>query len=72
MKDKDPFELEYWKVPWKEPLDLIAISFATDTEMIQIAQLVRQGKTDEAIKLATAGFRYRPDLGDHDLGPQTL
>lgn len=75
MKEKDPFEVRCWEFPWKEPLGIITISYATDAEMTQVTQLARQGKTDEAMQLAigtTTGFQYRPDLGDHDRGPQRL
>lgn len=75
MKEKDPFELHCWELPFREPFGVLTISYATDAEITQMAQLARQGKTDEAMKLAagtTAGFRYRPEAGDHDLGPEHL
>jgi hypothetical protein len=75
MKEKDPFELRCWELPWTEPLGVVTISYANPTEMVQIEQLARQGKQDEAMKIATgttSGFAYRPDKGDHDRGPERL
>jgi hypothetical protein len=72
MQNKDPFELRCWEFPWKEPVGLVSVVCATHAELIQIEQLTRQGKTKEAIELATSGFEYRPDLGDHDRGPERI
>jgi hypothetical protein len=40
--------------------------------MTQMEQLARQGKANEAIKMAISGWKYRPEKGDHDLGYQKL
>jgi len=74
IKEKDPFQLDCeTDLPvqlGKFVLGVIQISYATDAEMMQMAQLARQGKVDEAVKLATSGWKYRPQSGDHDLGAQ--
>lgn len=75
MKEKDPFEVDARNFPWKERMGNITISYATSSQMTQIEQLVRQGKRDEALDLAVetmSGFKYRPERGDHDLGPERL
>jgi len=72
MREKDPFEMKIWEMPGDAPMGVIQIVFAYDAEMMQIEQLARQGKTEEAIKMATSGWRYRPEKGDHDLGPEKL
>lgn len=71
IKEKDPVELKWWEYPFaKQRPATIGISYANETEMMQITQLARQGKTAEAIYMATSGFKYRPEKGDHDLGPE--
>jgi hypothetical protein len=50
----------------------IGVSYATDAELVHYAQLGRQGKTHEVIKLATAGWKFRPEKGDHDRGAEPL
>jgi hypothetical protein len=73
MKEKDPVEIYWDQLPFS--LDLIktiGISYATDAELVQMEQLARQGKTNEAVKMAISGWKYRPEKGDHDLGYQKL
>jgi hypothetical protein len=73
MQDKDPVEVEWHKLPFaKVAPRVIGIVCATQAEMTQMEQLARQGKTDEAVKMAISGWKYRPDKGDHDLGYQKL
>jgi len=72
IKEKDPFQLDHTDLPGVGRLGVIQISYASDAEMTQMSQLARQGKLEEAVKLATAGWKYRPERGDHDLGPQKL
>jgi hypothetical protein len=73
MKEKDPVEVEWHTFPFaKDPPRLIGITYASDAEMTQIAQLARQGKMLEAINMATSGWKYRPEMGDHDLGYEQL
>jgi hypothetical protein len=75
MQEKDPFQVNWNELPMQiratQP-GAIVISYATDAEMMQMIQLARQGKMAEAIDLATSGFKFRPELGDHDLGPERL
>lgn len=73
MQEKDPVELHWHEMPFanKAP-HVIGISIATDAEMTQMTQLARQGKTQEAIKMAVSGWKYRPEMGDHDRGFEKL
>jgi len=72
MQEKDPLEIELYRMPFSEPVSVVGMVIASDAELVQIEQLLRQGKVDEAIERATSGWEYRPDLGDHDLGPQKM
>jgi len=69
IKEHDPVEVEWDKLPFgKTPPRIIGITYASDTEMTQMEQLARQGKTREAVAMAVSGWRYRPEMGDHDRG----
>lgn len=71
IKEKDPLQMHWREFPfWQDRIGVIGISYASDAEMTQLTQLARQGKTLEAIKIATSGWKYRPEKGDHDLGPE--
>lgn len=72
MQDKDPFELKCWELPYRDPIGVIQIAYATDAEMTQYEQLVRQGKVSEVIKQLSSGWAYHPEKGDHDRGPERL
>ena len=73
MQEADPMEINWWEFPWSmQRPATIAISYATEERMAQMQQLARQGKTAEAIKIAVGGWKYRPEMGDHDLGPEIL
>lgn len=47
----------------KELQDLV-VAYATDAEQRTAVELCRQGKSADAIRLVTRGFRFRPDVGD--------
>jgi hypothetical protein len=72
MQERDPLELELYRMPFPEPVAVIGIVIASDAELTQLEQLMRQGKVEEAIERATSGWKYRPERGDHDLGPQRM
>ena len=71
IQEKDPFQVDCASMPgfpfWA---GIIQIGYVTEAEMVQCTQLARQGKLQDAIKLVTSGWRYRPELGDHDLPPE--
>lgn len=48
------------------------IAYANPAEVARLHELRSQGRIEEALKLLTGGFKFRPDLGDHDKGPQRL
>jgi tetratricopeptide (TPR) repeat protein len=50
----------------------IGIGYATAEEAAKLGNFARQGKFREAIQLVTRGFKYHPELGDHDFGPVSL
>jgi len=72
IKKQDPFEIRCWELPWAEPLGLITVSYLEEEQLKHVERLAREGKTDEATQIATAGFQFRPDLGDHDRGFERL
>jgi hypothetical protein len=73
IQERDPVEVEWDRTPFKQNrVRRIVIASATAAQLTQCEQLVRQGKPDEAIGLISSGWKYRPEKGDHDLGPQRL
>lgn len=71
IKEKDPMQMDWQQFPFRfDRISVIGISYASDAEMVQLTQLARQGKTSEAIDIATSGWKYRPEKGDHDLRPE--
>jgi hypothetical protein len=72
IQRKDPFEVNCWQMPFQERVGVLSITYGTKEECAKMEALVREGKVDEAIKLALSGWEYRPDLGDHDRGPEPL
>ena len=75
MKANDPFQIQCDELPWDDDITSITVSYADDDLMGKIEAMARQGKVEEALKLANktlSGFKYRPDLGDHDEGPEVL
>jgi hypothetical protein len=73
IQEKDPVEVQWDDLPFSGWLPrTIGITYATQAEMTQMEQLCRQGKRDEAIKMAVSGWKFRPERGDHDGGFQAL
>ena len=50
----------------------ITIGYANPSEMKRIYAYAESGEIGEALKLVTGGFKYRPEVGDHDFGPVSL
>jgi hypothetical protein len=50
----------------------ITIGYANPAEMKQIQQWAQTGNIRDCIKLVTEGFKFRPEMGDHDHGPVSL
>lgn len=46
------------------------LCYASPKEMKKIAELGAAKDLASIIKLLTGGFRYRPEMGDNDQGPQ--
>jgi hypothetical protein len=50
----------------------ISIAYATAEEVAKVKDLAAKGKPRDILCMLTGGFEYRPDLGDHDRGPESL
>lgn len=50
----------------------VTIAYASAAEMKQIHKWAAEGNTAKAIGLLTGGFKFRPEAGDHDLGPISI
>ncbi len=50
----------------------VVVTFATTEDAAFIEECGRTGRISEALKRLTRGYRFRPDLGDHDGGPTLL
>jgi hypothetical protein len=73
IKEKDPVCIACNEPPFDRMIvRAIGITFATEAEMMHYHQLGRQGKVAEVVRLATAGWKFRPEKGDHDRGPEPL
>lgn len=68
MKEQDPFEVKWFEFPWREEPGVVAVTYADDELMAQVTELAKAGKTIEAAELATKGWKFRPEMGDHDRG----
>lgn len=73
IKQYDPAEVKWSQIPWPDVRPrTIGIGYATAEEIKKIHKLAEEGKPQEAIKLVTRGFKFRPERGDHDFGPISL
>lgn len=54
--------------------ETIGVAFATAEEQAEIERLSQTDPDwkEKAFKLLSRGFKFRPDLGDHDFGPTVL
>ena len=51
---------------------IIGISYASAEEVARLHELIGADDVVGALKLLTGGFKFRPELGDHDFGPISL
>jgi hypothetical protein len=73
IQEKDPVSIGCDQPPFSNMIvKAIGISYATEAELMHYEQLCRQGKTHEVVRLATAGWKFRPEKGDHDRGAEPL
>lgn len=75
IKQYDPVEVIWHELPWRVSSRFphtIAVAYATREELELIERLAKDGKQEEALQLVTRGWRFRPELGDHDFGPVAL
>ena len=69
IKKYDPAQWEPKKMGgiWSNlRLNTVLIGYANAVDAAKVLQLAQSGKTDEALKMLSRGFEFRPDLGDHD------
>jgi len=52
--------------------DVIAIGYVSPEEAVKLYDMANKGDMAGCVKLVTSGFKYRPELGDHDLGPKSI
>lgn len=48
----------------------VVIGYATAKDMDVLKTFFEQNKIREALQYLSRGWRYRPDAGDHDRGPE--
>ena len=77
IKEHDNAEVHWQQLPTKGmTLRTIGIAYANPEEAKKIYEWAEEGKVQECVQLllkqSREGFRYRPELGDHDYGPMTI
>lgn len=50
----------------------VIVTYANPADMEHLEELWRQDKGHEALRFLCRGWKYRPDAGDHDRGPERL
>jgi len=71
MKEYDPAEIEPSNMgaPWNGlRLRRILLCYANPEDAKLLPGLIRDGRGKEVMDILTRGWRFRPELGDHD-GP---
>jgi hypothetical protein len=75
IKQHDPFEVQWILLPVaysSHRPGTIGVVWASNQEQAVITTMLHQGRDREAMEYATRGFKYRPELGDHDRGPEKI
>jgi hypothetical protein len=75
IKQYDPSEIVVGNEWDHLKLDRVIIGHLTDSEMDKLEQRIKLGWKVDPITICRSisrGFQYRPDLGDHDRGPETI
>lgn len=73
IKQYDPAEVKWSDLPyWAVRPGVIGIGYATADEVRRIHEFAEAGKPEEAIKLVSRGWKFRPERGDHDFGATPL
>lgn len=73
LKQQDPAELVWGELfPRGVQPHAIAITYLNKADQLVLVGLMKDDRLREALAFATRGFQYRPDKGDHDLGPTSL
>jgi hypothetical protein len=74
MKLQDPYSLIWSQVPDYDcqKIETITVVYLTAEDRRHVEQLAASGQTFLAMRYATRAFKYRPDLGDHDRGPEKI
>ena len=70
IKQYDPAEATVSKLgpPWTtlQLRDVVITYVAAGEEKDRFINMVQRGEINEALRMLSRGFAYRPDLGDHD------
>lgn len=76
IKDYDPAEVPNVSRLPSELQELrlkdVLVGYATDEDVAFIERCAREGRPADGLRHLSRGFRYRPDHGDHDRGPERL
>jgi hypothetical protein len=75
IREFDPAEVNVTQVgaPWSElKLRDVVIAYLAPFDKEEFMRLCSMKTPREALRLVTRGFRFRPELGDHDNGPQKI
>ena len=72
IKAHDNAEIQWKDIPYRGRPGTIVIAYANAEEMVKIHKWAAEDNLKEAVKLLTSGWKYRPELGDHDFGPTPL
>jgi len=77
LKSYDPAQVLWSDLPpetFSRRPHTIGVAYATALELEEITRMSESDPDwkEKALVLLERGFEYRPDLGDHDLGPVVL
>jgi hypothetical protein len=50
----------------------VIVTYATAEDIAYVERCADEGRPSDGLKRLTRGYRYRPDLGDHDGPPELL
>lgn len=75
IREHDPAEITIKKLPpeWTRlKLNAVLITYLGPEEKDRFLALCDDDRVQQALRFATRGWRYRPDQGDHDHGPERV
>lgn len=75
VMEYDPAEVPVARLPgsWEGlTLHTVYVTYATDEEVIEVNRMIAGGLIKDALRLLSRGYKFRPDQGDHDRGPEKV